>query len=97
MDGICGGFGDWRTNRSGVLRNAPGKRGLAGGVDCLGLSEVDLIGRHQADADVVMVFVVPGEDVAAECAGLVDGLKAFGEFRLIFQRLEVGLRKGVVV
>ena len=35
---------DWSTNRSGVLRNAPGKRGLAGSVDCLGLSEVDLIG-----------------------------------------------------
>ena len=73
------------------------KCGLAGGVDCVGLPEVDLVGRHQADACVVMLFVIPGCEPAAECAGINDGFESFGEFRLIFQRLEVGLREGVVV
>ena len=66
---------------------------MAGGVDCAGLPEVDLVGRHQADACVMMVLVVPSEEAAAECAGLVDGLEPFWELRLIFQRLELGLRE----
>ena len=73
------------------------KRGLAGGMDCVGLPEVDLIRCHEADACVVMVFIIPGEEAAAERAGLNDGLEPFGEFRLIFQRLEVGLRERVVI
>ena len=73
------------------------ERGLAGGVDCAGLPEVDLIRCHEADACVMMVARLPGEESAAECAGLNDGLEPFGEFRLIFQRLEVGLRERVVV
>jgi hypothetical protein len=34
---------------------------LTGGVDVVCLSEVDLVGRHEADAGVMMVLVVPGE------------------------------------
>ena len=71
--------------------------GLAGGVDCARLPEVDLIWCHQADASVVMVLVIPGCEPAAECAGLNDGLEPFWELRLVFQRLEMGLREGVVV
>ena len=44
--GICGGLGRWRTNRSGVLRKAGSSavwRGLAGGVDCLGLPATALV------------------------------------------------------
>jgi hypothetical protein len=70
---------------------------LAGGLDCVGLPEVDLVWRHQADSCVMMVLVIPGKEAAAECAGLFDGLEPFGEFRLVFQGLEVGLREGVVV
>ena len=66
-------------------------------MNCAGLPEVDLIGRHQADACVMMVLVIPSEEATAECAGLVDGLEPSWELRLIFQRLEVGLREGVVV
>ena len=66
-------------------------------MDCVGLSEVDLVGCHQADSCVMMVFVIPVEEAAAERAGLVDGLESFGEFRMIFQLLEVGLREGVVI
>ena len=73
------------------------KRGLAGGIDDVGLPEVDLVGCHQADACVMRVFVIPGCEPSAERAGVVDGLETFGEFRLIFQRLEVGLRERVVI
>ena len=73
------------------------KRGLAGGIDDVGLSEVDLVGRHQADACVMMFLVIPGEEAATKCAGLFDRPEPFGEFRLIFQRLEVGLADAVVV
>ena len=73
------------------------ERGLAGGMDCVGLPEVELVGRHQADACVMMVFIIPGEEATAEGAGLNDGLEPFGELWLIFQRLEVGLRERVVV
>ena len=70
---------------------------LAGCMDCLGLPEVDLVGCHQADTSVMMVLIVPCEEPSAEGAGLFDGCKVGGEFRLIFQRLEVGLRERVVV
>ena len=45
----------------------------------------------------MMVLIIPGEEAAAEDAGRVDGLEPFGEFRLIFQRLEVDLGEGVVI
>ena len=73
------------------------ERGLAGCVDCVGLPEVDLVGCHQADACVMMVLVIPGEEAATERAGLVDRPEPFGELWLIFQRLEVSLREGIVV
>ena len=73
------------------------KSGLADGVDCARLPEVGLVWCHQADASVVMLFVLPGCEPSAECAGLVDGLEPFWELRLVFQRLEVGLRERVIV
>ena len=45
----------------------------------------------------MMVFIIPGEETAAEDAGRVDGLEPFGEFWLIFQCLEVGFRERVVI
>ena len=66
-------------------------------MDGAGLPEVDLIWCHQPDACVMMVFIIPGEETATEGACPVDGLEPFGEFRLIFQCLEVGLGEGVVI
>ena len=43
---------------------------LAGGVDLAGLSIVNLIGRHQADAQMVMVLIVPVEEGPAEGLGV---------------------------
>jgi len=62
-------------------------------MDGVGLTEVDLVGCHQANACVMMVFIMPGEEASADGAGLVDGFEPFGELWLIFQRLEVGLPK----
>ena len=81
----------WRAEKRGV------ERGLAGGIKGARLPEVDLVGCHQADACGVMVLVIPGCEPSAERAGLVGGLESFGEFRLIFQRVAVGLADAVVI
>lgn len=80
-----------------VLAEGVVESGLAGGVNGVGLSVMNLVGRHQADSAVMMVAVVPVEETAAKILGLFDGLEAFGEFRLVFQRLEVGFRERIVV
>ena len=91
-----GWFGTLADEALGRAEKRGVKCGLAGGMDCARLPEVDLVGCHQADA-CVMVLVIPGCEPAAECAGLNDGLEPFWELRLVFQRLEMGLREGVVV
>ena len=65
-------------------------------MDGVGLPEVDLVGRHQPDAPVMMVFRDDGPHytrhrASAEDAGRVDGLEPLGEFWMIFQCLAVGL------
>ena len=42
---------------------------LAGWVKGVGLPELDLVGRHQADARVMVVLVMPGCEPAAKGAG----------------------------
>ena len=69
---------------------------LAGGVDFIGLPVVDLVGRHQADAEMMVVAVVPGEEMPAEGLGILDAAKALGKLRLIFQGLKVAFREGIV-
>ncbi len=49
--------------------------GLAGGVDLAGMPEVDLLGCHQADACVIIVLIILGEEATAERVGLIDGLE----------------------
>ena len=92
-----GRFGALADEPLGCAEKCGVERGLAGGVDGGGLPEVDLIRRHQADACVMMVLVIPGEEATAKGTGVVDGLEPFWEFRLIFQGLELGLRERVVV
>ena len=71
--------------------------GLSGGMDGLGLSEVDLVGCHQPDAGVMVFLVIPREESAAEAAGMLDGLEVLWKFRLVFQGLEVCFRERVIV
>jgi len=70
---------------------------LLGRMDGVGLTEVDLIWCYQPDACVMMVFIIPCEETAAERAGLVDGFEPFGKLWLIFQGPEVVFRERVVI
>ena len=70
---------------------------LAGGMNDLGVTVMHLVRRHQSDANVMMILVLPGEEAAAESPGILDAAEAFGELRLVFQGLEMRLREGVVI
>ena len=70
---------------------------LTGGMNGVGLAVMHLVGGHQADADVMVILVIPGEEAAAEGPGILDAAEAPGELRLVFQGLEMRLREGVVV
>ena len=71
--------------------------GLSGLVDGVSLAKVHLIRRHQADAGMVMVAVVPFEEVAAETYGVFNAAETLWKLRLVFQGLEVALREGIVI
>ena len=53
--------------------------------------------RHQPNAGVAMLAVVPGEEPLAEDTGVLEAAEACREVRPVFQCLELGLRKGVVI
>src|SRR6202051_596113 len=87
VDPCCG----WLSGRNGrLVHEASGvftKRliegDLAGGVNGVGLTVVDLVRRHQADPGMVMVLVVPVKEASAESFSVLDAAKAFGEPGLI--------------
>src|SRR4051812_19779756 len=58
---------------------------------------MDLIRCHQAEAGMMVVLVVPGEEAAAEVFGILDAAEPAGEFGLVLQGLEMGLGERVVV
>jgi hypothetical protein len=66
-------------------------------MDGFGLTVMHLVGRHQSDADVMVILIIPGEEVTTEGPGILDTAEAFGELRLVFQGLEMRLRERVVV
>ena len=45
---------------------------LAGCVDLTGLTVVELVRRHQADASMVMILIIPIEEAAAERLCVLD-------------------------
>ena len=53
--------------------------------------------RHQPDARVAMLAVVPGEEHLTEDAGVLEAAEAFWEVRAILQCLELGLGERVIV
>ncbi len=82
----------------GNLDKAVGAAGVSGIQHRLplpGLSRVDLLGRQQTDAAVVVV--VPVEEPTAEGAGILDRAEAVGKFGPVFYRLELAFRIGIVV
>ena len=58
---------------------------LTGGMDGVGLAVMHLVRGHQADAEVMVILVVPGEEAAAEAPGILDAAETFRELRLVFQ------------
>ena len=73
------------------------ERDLAGCMDFIGLSIMNLIRRHQAEADMVMRLIIPHEEHTAELPGVFDTAEATREGWLVLQSLEVTLREWVVV
>ena len=77
--------------------------GRAGGEDAgaVGLTDggetvVHVMRGEEAEADVVLLAVVPGEEVAAEAARVFESPEALGEVRAVLERLELGLGERVV-
>jgi hypothetical protein len=58
---------------------------------------MNLIRRHQSDAGVVMVAIIPVEEVTNECLCILDAAEALWKLRLVFQRLEAAFGKRIVV
>ena len=73
------------------------KDGRALGALGLGESIVDIVGREEADAGVVVLGVVPGEEVPTVGAGVFVGAKAVGEIRAVLHGLEMPLGERIVV
>ena len=46
------------------------------------------LGGEQADAAMAVLVVVPGEELAAEVAGLLDGIEAVRKVGTVLERLE---------
>jgi hypothetical protein len=63
----------------------------------LGAAVVDVVGCVQPDAAVMVLAVVPGEEIDAVRARVLDAAEALGEVRAVLQRFESSLGKRVVV
>ena len=57
---------------------------LAGCVDLVGLTVVDLVWRHQADASMVVILIIPIEEAAAEGLRILDAAEPLRKLGLIF-------------
>ena len=71
--------------------------GLASGMDSLCRAVVDAVRGHVADAGVLVLVVVPAEELLTESACIGQATEACGEVGAVLQGLELGLAKRVVV
>jgi hypothetical protein len=101
IDPYCGWF-VWRIG--GHFDEALGIGGvgeiedfLAGCVDCVGLAVVNLVRRHQSDACVMMIAIVPVDKASAEEFCVFDATEALRELRLVFQGFEAAFRERIVI
>ena len=87
-DGFSGRF--WRHFDEALWVGFEGaiKDFLAGVIDFFGLAVMNLIRRHQSDTGVVIVAIVPVEEVADEGLCIFDAAEALWELRLVFHSLE---------
>ena len=70
---------------------------MAGGVDLVGLTVVHLVGRHQADAGMVMILIVPIKEATAERLGILNTTETLRKLRLVFHGFEVAFRERIVI
>jgi len=71
--------------------------GLPSGMDSLGSAVVDAVGCHVADARVLVLVVVKGEELLTESACIGQAAEARREVGAVLQGLELGLAKRVGV
>ena len=65
--------------------------------DLNGALAVDYFGRQQSETRMMVLGVVPGEEVLAKVPGMQLGAEAFWKLRSILQGLELALREWIVV
>jgi hypothetical protein len=65
--------------------------------ELLGPTVVEGLGGKQADAAVMVLGVVPGEEGLTGTAGVLNGAEALGELGPVLEGFEVTFREGVVV
>ena len=65
---------------------------LAGCVDLVGLTVVDLVWRHQADASMVVILIIPIEEAAAEGLRILDAAEPLRKLGLASSRRALALR-----
>src|SRR5271166_4282099 len=87
----CGGWFGWWYWRFldeslGIFTECLIKRDLAGHMNGVDLAIMHLVRGHQTDPRMVMVLVVPVEELAAEASGVLDTAEASWEARLILQQ-----------
>lgn len=65
--------------------------------DLIGKTIMHILGRHQCDTAVPMLFVIPAKEVLAEGPAILDGAEPLRELRTVLERPELGCRIWVVV
>ena len=65
--------------------------------DLIGQAIMHLLGRHQGDPAVAMLFVIPEEEVLAESSAVLDGPEPLWELRTVLERPELRFRVRVVI
>ena len=90
------GFGDAAHEALRVHLVGGGEDGGAGIDALLRAAVVDVRRPMEADAAVVVLVVVPGEEVDAVGAGILDAAEALGKIGAVLEGLEPGLREWVM-
>jgi len=58
---------------------------------------MDISGSQESKAHMVVLVLVPVEELRKEAPRLVDGRKSLGEVSSVLEGLELGFREGVVI
>lgn len=81
----------------GVPLKSLGEEDLALGDNVIGAAVMQDFRCQEADAGVMVLGVVPGEEDLAEAAGVLEGAEAIGELGRVLQGFELAFRERVVM